>query len=312
MAIAFSIVGARGATTVVADPSSPSYGRPLGTVRVAPKLFVSQDMLDKIVILNDSGERIGLIDNPAGILATDSVGNLYVANYHDQSILKIFAPPYNAPPLAISFAKLGYVAGVAVDQRTGVFAVDTISVQPQGGPSSVSFFEPGTVRPCAVVAGPANMGRFGGAISFDRNGTLFFDYILNPNDDAIASISGECRPGAIQTYSPGIHYIGNLQFNTRNELVVQQAMLAGGPIYTFPHPQNGALGSPRRTTNLAKIQNQIPNMLTLTSDGKGVWASTFQHPDLALYRYPEGGNPIRVIVGLRNAGTGAMFPELIP
>ncbi len=277
-----------------------------------PLLVVAEDGLGRIDFFNSSGVKIGVIHNPTGSLAMDGQANIYVANYHYQWKFKIFAPPYTNKPTIIGFYN-SYLRSVAVDSTSGVFAVLTNPNEAGPRSSHVSFFAHGATKPCSIVTVPSSMGTLGGAVTFDASGVLYFDYTATPETDGVASIAGECRAKAVIQYNPTIHFIGAMQFNARDELVIQQINgTLGGPIETFAHPKSGALGKLLSTTNLAQIDGQPPLMLSLSSDGNGVWAAPVFKEGVGLFKYPEGGAPTRLISGVKSVDAGAVFPQLVP
>jgi hypothetical protein len=273
-------------------------------------VFMSQDLGGIKIFDASTLQPVGAIRNPPGDLATDKAGNIYFADYNEASDFKIYSPPYTEAPTVIKFD--AYLYGVGVDQRTGVFVVITIPASPGGGSSKVFFFRHGELKPCAVVTAPQSMGNLFGHATFDRAGTVFFENLTESGDGAVVSISGECEPGPIVSYSPGFYSLERLQFNDHNQLVVQSGTpFVGGPIYTFAHPTNGQLGNPLYTTRLNNLDGKPVTMEALSSDGKYVWAAPL-HTGFALYKYPEGGSPVRVTRTNEIVATGATFPELAP
>lgn len=60
----------------------------------------------------------------------------------------------------------------------------------------------------------------------------------------------------------------------------------------------------------------MPSMITLTSDGTQLWASTFyrfrnSNAVVALYNYPAGGDPVKVL-NIPDVWGGAVYPQLVP
>jgi hypothetical protein len=273
-------------------------------------VFMAQDLGGIRIFDASTMQPIGVIRNPPGDVATDSDGNLYFADYNEASDFKIYSPPYTQAPAIIRFD--AYLYGVGVDQRTGVFVVITVPNSPGGGSSKVFFFRHGELKPCAVVTAPQSMGNLYGHATFDRAGTVFFGNLTESGDEAVVSISGECEPGPIVRYAPTFYSLERLQFNDHNELVVQSGTpFVGGPIYTFAHPENGELGNPLRTTRLNNLDGKPVTMEALSSDGKYVWAAPL-HTGFGLYKYPEGGAPIRIVGTGEIVATGETFPELSP
>lgn len=285
--------------------SSPLAGKfaEIGT----PALILGQN--PKPVVLFDAmDEVIGTLDTAGGATATDPQGDIYIANFRNSPTLKIYASPYDSRPAAITFK--GFTSGVAVDWKTGVFAVPT---EPNCCYGSVEFFKHGATKPCAVVKKAPGMENFSSSATFDASGVLFVAVgIDNGSQAEIASVSGECKATKFVQYTPALRYISHLQFNADNELVVDPSTgFSSPPIMTFAHPSNGALGKLLHSTTLDQINGKPVSMIALTNDGKYVWAAPTFNTGVGLYKYPAGGAPIKKISGYYGIG-GAVNPPLLP
>lgn len=263
-----------------------------------------------VVAFNGSGDVIATMRTGVGALATDPHGNLYVApNQGSTDKLEIFAPPYTGSPRRIQIPD-EIVKGVAVDQRSGVFAVLSDSAQPGGGPSRITLFKPGATTACDVVHQPQNLAVFFTGAAFDREGVLFFTAGTNSGQFPLASTGGECAAKVVQVY-PFRNSLDYLTFNSDDDLVVQAYTRHGaGAIYTFAHPKNGRFGSPIATTILQPEKGYVPIFHSMSSDGRHLWADYINN-DVELFDYPGGGTPIKSFP-VYNAINAAVYPAVVP
>ncbi|MEO9262886.1 MAG: hypothetical protein ABI282_02235, partial [Candidatus Baltobacteraceae bacterium] len=173
-----------------------------------------------VVAFNGSGKLIATMRTGVGTLATDPRGNLYVApnQEYDVDKLKIFASPYTGSPKVIHIPGQ-IVRGIAVDQRTGVFAVLSDSSRPGGGPSRITFFMSGATTACNIVHQPRNLTNFFSGAAFDREGVLFL-IAGSAAGHPLASTAGECKAKTVQVY-PFRNTQDYLAFNADDNLVLQ-------------------------------------------------------------------------------------------
>jgi hypothetical protein len=276
-------------------------------------LFVSQFGGKKeINVFNADLKQIGVIgQNGGSILAVDAKGDLYDAQL-DEPYLEIWKPPYNDPTIVTP--PLPRLSSVAVDRRTGVFAI-LASTRPGGG-ATVFFYRPHQTSPCDAVSVGALINT---ASVFDREGTLFFEA---GDPQTIFSVSGECSAtNVLQLSFKTPIYPGWIAVSKDDNIVIQSFGSADDkhdakatyPIYTYAHPANGQFGDPIATTILTTYGNNpetLERMLALGSDGTTLWGCSNFASGLRLFRYPRGGNSIRTID--TTPGTVAVFPPLVP
>ncbi len=210
------------------------------------------------------------------------------------------------------------VDAVAVDPKTDLVAVTTFE-NPESGPPEIVFFKHGASTPCNVVQASAVAQIFQNA-SFDASGTLYFGAADGQGREYLASTSGGCSAKNIQTYAlPDIvRYLGDIAFNFQDNLVLQDflGLPVPGPLYTFAHPRNGKIGKLLSKTTLDPLdKSYTPGMVTMTSDGKHLWAIAYPPGPtnyMAEYNYPQGGAPIKLLHGIQQPITAAVFPNYVP
>lgn len=254
------------------------------------------------------------IKRPYGWVAIDKLGDIYYEARNYGTYLEIFKPPYNRKPLRISFESVGDLYGIAVDWKRDIYAVVTAPPAPDWQ-AAVSFFRVGATKPCAVLQAPS--GWFlGSEAAFDADGRLFLNNESGVNA-TLLSVSGECAATTFTQYGGTLPQVFALQFNSEDQLVLQEYKLDDtARILTYPHPKNGQIGSPISTTILNHVNGKMPSMLTLTSNGTQLWASTFyqlynSNGVVALYNYPAGGDPVKVL-NITNVWGAAVYPQLTP
>lgn len=329
-----TIVGCLGACSSTTSATTPlpsiadSGGPPFALIKdpagTFPSLVLMSSVGPALDLLNAQDNQFAQVKTPVrGWVAIDKEGAIYlVGSSQNATKLWIYPPPYSAKPTVISFASVGIVRGISVDWKSNAFAVLTDPFDPQYR-SAVSFFRHGATAPCAVVKAPSNWS-IGPAAGFDASGTLYMGS-SNGSGANVVSVAGECHATGFAQYSPTLPYIEYLQFNAANDLVIDESDGATNPpLYTFAHPTNGQLGKVLSTTTLGEINGNPSIVLTLSSDGKDLWAESFQLSStpqglptfnsgglIGLYRYPAGGAPVKTI-NFSKIASGAVYPQLIP
>src|SRR5579885_869778 len=248
-----------------------------------------------------------------GTLAFDSNAKLYLAdsgipNAWGHNLL-IFSPPYTAAPRKISVGPNRVADGVALDSKTGVFAILAAAAN-QYYNYQVLFFKDGTSTPCATVNFSVG-SYFEPSEAFDADGNLFLAQFTGGGYVKFVSIAGECKAQAPVIYSPQfVDTVSHFQFNPSNEFVVDFNYPAG--IQTFAHPQNGTFGQPLHITTLNKANGAYVSMAGLSADGKTIFAIPYFKRNVYLYHYPAGGAPYRTIITDARVDAAAVNPPGIP
>ncbi len=257
--------------------------------------FVSDYNNNAVYVLNASGTVTATLTgftNPEG-LATDSAGDLYVANTGAQNVVEL-APPYTGPPLATFNDSGEYPGDVAVDAN-GNLAVTNLETT-AGAAGNIVFYRAGSTSPTGSASSPTfTSPRF---CAFDKYGDLALDDNDQFNTGAVnigGVVGGINGNGTIVTLTTNnsITFPGGVQVSSSGQLAVLDQIGDGsGPaIYTYNAPTTLNLGSPASTTLLANDDDPagfafLPgSTLVLTVDA--VFDSVL------LYDYPAGGSPIK-------------------
>ena len=163
----------------------------------------------------------------------------------------------------------------------------------------------------STVAAPNSWSLASSSLAFDASGSLYTSFTTG-SGAFIASLPGQCNATFFTAYSPTLPGAARLQFNANNNLVVEvYRTQTQNWIATYGHPSGGRLGKLIGETPLAKMNGQTSELLTLSSDGETLWASSFTQNGVGQFKYPAGGNPIDILNVGRVAG-GAVYPQLVP
>ena len=100
-----------------------------------------------------------------------------------------------------------------------------------------------------------------------------------------------------------------IQFNSSDQLVVDTGTLV---VLTYPHPKNGQLGQPLKSTTLGEAGGQYVFVRALSGDGKTLFATPLYQPNVYMYHYPEGGPPFQTVQTAAKAPGAAANPPLTP
>ena len=259
------------------------------SVGVPSTIAVSDFINSDINVYDDSGTLQATLTsglaNPQG-MATDRMGNLYVANSGEQNIL-IWAAGFGGPPIAIADPD-GVPSDVDV-RDNGAFLGVTNILDDNGG-ASVTFYRNG--NRVGNVTDPAfEMVYFG---AFDKTGNFYFNGFNTSGEVFVAVIAHATTGGRTVQYlttDNTIGFPGGVQVN--NDGTISIGNQAGLAIYTYNPPSGGSLGAPISTTVLGSSVDpvtfafKIHNHNLYTADVGTLSANEFA--------YPAGGNPENVI-----------------
>lgn len=260
-----------------------------------------------VKLFNAMNKKVAQLAAPGiGFLAFDTNGDIYLSPLNMAELL-VYAPPYTQQPTTIALP--GNAGRVAVDWKSGVFALIAAPSSPNGT-SKVVFFRHGTTVPCKKVQWAA--GNLASVGTFDADGTFFTIIANGDGTNTVASVAGECAARTVQTYSPNIGEVGTIGFNSEDQLAIDTYYRDGkpGPVVTYPHPKSGVLAAPISKTYLGAINGLAPVLETLGSDGKSLWAGNYTG-SFAEYDYPSGGKPIKII-NVYQGYSIDVYPQVLP
>lgn len=273
-----------------------------------PRLFVGVPASNAVDIFLQAspnklvGQITGL-NNPAG-LATDSAGDLFIADYN-APIVPVFAPPYADGP-KLTLLTPGFVPYAVAVSPTGTVAVgvtcNTIRCPTE---YAVNFYNKGSTRRCKTVSS----GTFPDVpegIAFDRAGDLFVvgQHGAGPY---IGEIAGGCRASGVASLTAGntLHRLFDVHVNKDDQVAVLDT--DAGYIYTYNLPKNGSLGNPIYSTNLGAPEDGF--YFTFLASGSRFY-SNLNLTGVTEFDYPSG--VVVNTIDISNAGDVAVTPPLVP
>lgn len=216
--------------------------------------------------------------NPQG-MATDRLGNLYVANTGAGNIL-VYAPPFTNPPTVWSDA--GQFPADVDQRNNGGFGAATNIFAMNGGPGSVSLFRNGIQ--VATVTDPALSEAF--FCAFDKAGNLYFDG-FNTSGQVIVAVIAHANTGGrtVQylTTNNTLLFPGGIQVN--NDGLISIDDQSGFAIYSYNPPVGGSLGSPVSTT---PVGSGDPVTFTFKIHNHNLYTTNASNLDAEEYSYPAG------------------------
>jgi len=271
-----------------------------------------------IYVYNSSYARVGTItldgDHATNVLATDLSGNLYVARQNTRDVLIYNAPTYTSFA-TIELPAKDLVGGVAVDEKTGVFAVLECQCEGAGQISAIYFFRHGETKPCRVFT---DFPGAGVSAVFDAEGTLFFQAF--GQNLFVASVTGECSSGTYTEYSfkQPINPVERYGISKDDNLIIQangsdDNINSPWVLYTYKHPVNGVFNKPVATTPLQLYPASGEEVYdAISGDGDHIWGSQAfgKQGGTREFAYPQGGKSTRMVDV--PPGEVAIFPPLVP
>jgi hypothetical protein len=263
-----------------------------GIEEATTKIFVSDAVNNVVNIYNPAGKQLAQLtgfSEPQG-LATDSKGNLYVADTANSRI-QVYAPPYTKTPK--SYADAGqYPAGVSViivGKVTYVGVTNIISTS--GGPGSVTIYKNGKA---GAAISSTNFGRVY-FDSFDASGNLYIDG-ENGSTGAvevgeIVGATGKGKTIKTLTTKNSIEFPGGVEVTTKGLIGIDDQ--EGFAVYTYKPPVKGSLGSPVKTTPLTGSGD--PVTYAFTSTNADLWTADAADAASFEFAYPKGGSALKTI-----------------
>jgi hypothetical protein len=275
--------------------------------KTKPLLFVAVPQNNAVDILSQAkkhkmvGQITGL-NNPTG-LASDSVGDLYVANYNTSAV-SVYAPPYTGAPTR-SLSTPDYNPYNVAVSRTGLVAVATSCAGSCPSFYAVSFYAKGSSTPCVTLPS-ASSPNVPYAVAFDRGGDLF---VVGQDGEGpyIGEITGGCAATTVTPLTAGntLHRLFDVHLNNDDQIAILDD--DAGYIYTYNLPNNGSLGNPVYSLNLGAPEKGF-NFAFLAS-GRDLYAN-LNLAGVTEFDYPSG--PQGKTIDIDGAGYAAVTPPLIP
>jgi hypothetical protein len=256
------------------------------------KIFVSDAINNVVNIYNTSGKQLAQLtgfSQPQG-LATDTKGNLYVADTNNSQIL-VFAPPYTKTPKKL--ADPGYFpAGVAVVTigKTTYVGVSNICSAPSCGQGGFIVYKSGKAQK-PIQSSLISRVYF---LGFDAKGNLYADGQDSNGAVVIgelAKATGSGKTFAALTTGNAIQFPGGVEVTTKGKIAIDDQN--GASIYTYNPPVKGALGNPIATTGLTGSGDAVT--YTFTNDNKDVWTADALNAASLEFAYPAGGSALKTI-----------------
>jgi|GEM_PF-3369497 len=268
----------------------------------APAVFASSLNSNRTEIFDGQFKDIASFPAPQSWFAVDRDGYFYDANNNQ---LLIFAPPYKSRPHVIQYGGGYQLEGLAIDLKSGVFAVVVVS---PGSPYAyaVDFFRNRDANAaCSVV--PVSIGGINGA-AFDREGVLnTIDF--NGSEMGMISIARGCAADtyAYSAFPSNFTYLNGEVYVDKDD---NFALQAGRALNVFSHPLNGRFAQPLRTIAMGDV-----TLMRFSSDGAHFWGSDLikfeENTTLDEYSYYQFGKPV-VSIPFKDASSVAVFPPLAP
>ncbi len=272
-----------------------------------PLIFVATGNAVDIYLRRGTNKMVGQIPGlnfPTG-LATDTAGNLYIANANANVL--VYAPPYTGPP-TLTLDDTGNSPSEVAVSPLGVVAVANYCSGTSCGPGSITFFAKNSTTPCATVADPTN---FQSLITdaFDDVGDLYVGGLASTNTTVIGKIFGGCKAKKIRVLgtSNSIGFPDSIQIDKADRI----AILDGYPsnvIDTYVRPKHGSLGNP---VSVTPLQASVPNAFAFLASGRDLYTAD-GNGVADEYDYPAGGTPEKIISGSGGSLSVAVTPPLVP
>lgn len=280
-----------------------------GIKEATTKIFVSDAANNVVDIYNTAGKQLAQLtgfSEPQG-LATDSKGNLYVADTANSRI-QVYAPPYTKTPK--SYADSGqYPAGVSVKivgKVTYVGVTNIISTS--GGPGSVTIYKNGKA---GAAISNSNFGRVY-FDSFDASGNLYIDGENSSGAVVVGEIAKATTTGkkiAVLKTKNSIEFPGGIEVTTKGLIAIDDQDAA--TVYSYKAPVKGSLGNPAHTTPVTGSSDAVT--FAFTSTNADLWTADAGNEDSAEFAYPKGGSALHSIPVTGGEPIGvAIVPAQIP
>ena len=273
------------------------------------QIFVSDAANNVVNIYNSSGKQLAQLtgfSEPQG-LATDSKGNLYVADTANSRI-QVYAPPYNKTPKTYSDPGQ-YPAGVSVTiVGTTTYVAVTNIISTSGGPGSVTIYKNGKA---GAAISSSDFGRVY-FDSFDASGNLYIDGENSSGGVVVGEIAKATTTGkkiAVLTTGNSIEFPGGVEVTTKGLIAIDDQ--EGAAVYSYKAPVKGSLGNPVKTTPLTGSGDAVT--FAFTSTNADLWTADASDAASNEFAYPKGGSALHSISVSGGEPIGvALVPAQIP
>lgn len=294
--------------------TTPSFFDP--DAKGKPLIFVSDESGNVVDIYLQRGKNkmVGQITGlnfPQGI-ATDSAGNVYVANDNTTEV-PVYAPPYTGAPKLILDDTGYFPQGVAVS-RQGIAAVANICNAPScsTGSGSVTFYRKNSTTSCTTVTTPTTFLYTENA-TFDDNGNLYVIGLGN-SGTLVGEVKQGCDAKKFVSLTTGnaMAYGYGIQVTKSDQIAILDPHT--NAIYTYDPPHNGSLGEPVTTTPLTTT-GSFPTDFAFLASGTNLYTAELPGSNgyAKEYAYPAGGTPEKTITVGNGGPVGvAVTPPLVP
>ena len=257
---------------------------------------------------------VGLItdQNIPVALATDTSGNLYVANGFGNDAL-VYAPPYTGAPKLILKSTNLETSGVAVSPAGIVGVVNQCSSPScNKGAGSVTFYPENSAMACATVSNV--FSGYPNVDAFDDKGNLYIAGIDSANNTVVGEIKGGCnaKQTKLLTTTNTLGYASAIQVDKTDRIAILNGSVGTSSIDTYNPPKKGSLGTP---VSIMPLATYAVSSFAFQSSGKDVWTGRLgSAANCAKYDYPAGGAPEDTFTcgGPYEAYSIAVTPPLVP
>jgi len=240
-------------------------------------------------VFNTAGKQTAQLTGLSGPqgLASDKLGNLYVANTNTSQIY--IYKGFKGTPKTLSVS--GYFpAGVAVDSLGNVGVTDICSAPSctQGG---ITFFVKGKAHTLTSTA--IYRVYFGG---FDAKGNFFADGANSSGGNAVVEVKGGAKGKSITALSGfSFSFPGGVNVNSKGQICIGDQL---GPITCYA--LSGTTLTAKSSTTLSGQSDAVG--WTFNSTEKDIWDADAGLGNSNEFKWPAGGAAIKTLT-LSPAGT---------
>ncbi len=281
-----------------------------GIQAAVTKIFVSDALNNVVNIYSPAGKKLATISGfsqPQG-LATDTKGNLYVADTNNSQIL-VFAPPYTKAPKKLADPGF-FPAGVAVTivGTTTYVGVTNICSAPSCGQGGFIVYKNGKAgKP--IMSTLINRVYF---LGFDAKGNIFADGQNSASAVVVGEIANATTTGKtfkVLTTGNSVSFPGGIKVTAKGKIAIDDQNTAS--IFTYNPPVGGKLGNPIATTALTGSGDAVT--YTFVPGDTDLWTADAVNAAALEFAYPKGGAAVKTIAVTGGQPIGvAVIPAPLP